>query len=63
MQKADQLPTVRSEPRRKPDLMGFSVEILTKPIAINGIIATEARPVIFENIVAMAAGIQFELQV
>lgn len=43
--------------------MDFRVERLTKPIAINGIIATEAKPVIFENIVAMAAGTQSELQV
>lgn len=41
----------------------FTIERLTKPIAINGIIATEAEPVMLENIVAMAAGTQSELQV
>jgi len=46
--------------------MGFRVERLTKPIAIKGVIATEAEAVawsMFENIVAMAAGMQSELQV
>ena len=45
--------------------MGFTVERLTKPIAIKGIIATEAEAVawpIFKNIVAMAAVMQYELQ-
>lgn len=45
--------------------MGFTVERLTKPNAIHGIIATEAEPVtwLIENIVAMSAGMQSELQV
>lgn len=46
--------------------MGSTIETLTRPIAIKGIIDTEAEPVLwwmFENIVAMAAGIQSELQV
>lgn len=46
--------------------MGFTSGRLTKPIAIRGVIATEAKPVpwpMFENIVAMAAAMQSELQV
>lgn len=46
--------------------MGFTIERLTNPIAIKGIIAVEATPVawlMFENIVAMAVGMQSELQV
>lgn len=46
--------------------MGLTIGRLTRPIAIKGSIATEAEPVdwsMFENIVAMAAGMQSELQV
>lgn len=46
--------------------MGFTNERLTKPIAIRGVIASEAKPVawsMFDNIVAMAAVTQSKLQI
>lgn len=46
--------------------MGLMIGRPTKPMAIKGIIATEAKPVawsMFNNIVAMATDMHFELQV